>query len=271
MKDRKILILTMSCNQPYYQSLVGVVKDTWAKPLIQNKYENINWFVYTSCDKQHPKPMVDFENHMIYVNTGDGLKETYFKTYDAYHLIKDIIDFDYVVRTNASIFVNIDNMIKRCDEVWDENEDAVIGAFEQKYIGNKFDYWLMMGYFFAMRKEYFEHGLCDRTVKRYNEGDILENNDDVVFSRKLQNALGPDYIGKTINRVVEIPWYKANLHTFENKINYVQTSLVDTNDPNVVNDNVIVRIRPPYELNRYEQHEHEKFYELYNALKNGRK
>lgn len=261
-------MLTMSCNDPYYQALLGTIKNTWAKPLIQNKYPNITWFGYTSCDEKHPVPVVDFENHMIYVNTGDELKDTYYKSYDAYHMIKNVIDFDYVVRTNTSVFVNIDNMLKRFDEAWKDDDNSVIGTFEQVFRNHEFKFWIVFGYFYAMKKEYFEYGLSDRNINI--DVEDVQYHDDVIFSIYLQNKLGPDYIGKPINENSIINWYKPKPFDFEPTTDYRNTNLVFSYDPQIINSEVVVRMRPLYELIRNQQGEIEHFYEINDALKNGR-
>ena len=250
----------MSCNIPYFKKLLDVVKDTWAKPIIAGEYENIEWFGYTSCDEKHPHPMVDMDEHMIYVDVPDDISHTYPKTYDAYQLIKDKVDFEYVVRTNTSLFVNIKNMYNRFNKIWCENENTVIGYF--------LDGWMLMGFFYGIKKELFECGLYERDIKDFTQGNIIENTDDVLISVNLENKLG-DYHKTTITEDGLIPWYKPNLDKSECRETYEDPeccSFVPVDDDCIVYDSIVVRVRPPYDFDRTKTQEIEKIYELNNTL-----
>ena len=103
---KKILVLVMSCNEKHFVEQENVVRETWAKPILNGEVEGMDYWSYTSsCGKPSH---IDYRNHVIYCNTGDGIYETYQKTIEAFKLIKDDtdFDFDFIYRTNTSCVLN---------------------------------------------------------------------------------------------------------------------------------------------------------------------
>jgi len=265
---KKILIMTMSCNQPFFKALLGAVRDTWGKKLLHNQYKDCTWFAYTSCDKKHPTPCVDFEDHMVYVDCDDSIFNTYEKTKKAYNLIKNVgVEFDYVVRTNTSVYVNIDKMIEKVNETPD---DAVLGGMVGYYHkfpdGHMQFMWnILVGLFFGMSRKYF-----NIAMSATNNYDTIPTSDDVIISGKLHEVLGElKYISPNPNCPTTFPRYKAYLPGDEDaKKIHTLTNTTFTDDPQSVNNNVVVQIRTLYgDLpERAEKgHELEHFYELYDA------
>lgn len=268
-KDKKILILSMSCNHPYFKSLVGVVKDTWAKSIINKEYENIEWFAYTSCDKKHPVPEIDYKDHIIYVDSKDDLFSTYDKTQKAYNMIKNHIDFDYVVRTNTSVFLNIDNLllkIKNCN-----NNDVLGGCvgYYYKYPDGRteFQFNMIVGLFMGMSKYHF-----DIAMSANNNYEEIPSPDDVIISRRLLDVLKNDFniVSPNDNCSTIYPRYKpfkeddTEILNREDIKNYTIVS-----NQNIVNEYAVIQLRPLYgDLKERSEkgHEFEHFYELYNAL-----
>ena len=267
--EKKILILTMSCNIPYFKALLATEKDTWAKDVIKGKYENVYWYAYTNCDKKHPVPCIDQEDNMIYVNTGDGLYDTYDKTKEAYKLIVDSgLNFDYVVRTNTSVYINVDNLIKKVNSTDDDYVlGGEVGYYHKFSDGHRvFKFNIIVGLFMGMTKEKFDAAMT--ADKNY---DTIPTSDDVIISRRLHD-LYPDLIIVSPNPdcPTTYPRYKAHLpedEALETGFNGFKGTF--TNDPSVVNDNVVVQLRTLYgDLHERSEkgHEFEHFYELYDAL-----
>ena len=243
MRNRKILLLTMSCNKVHFKTLLGAVKDTWAKPLLHNKYPNVTWFSYTSCDEKHPNPCVDFEEHMIYVENKDELGYTYSKTRDAYNMVKDIVDFDYVIRTNTSVFVNIDNLIKRVN-LMDDN--MVMG----RYLIMNDKIVKPLGFFFGMTKKYFDYcmDVDDNYLhEKYGYEDEKVDDDTIIAYRlnEIDNVLYMNVENENINILnMYKPYLGCNdindypLSTIPNKSKF--RLITDTKQ---VNDYVMIRVR----------------------------
>lgn len=268
-KAHKILMLTMSCNLPYFKSLLGAVKDTWAKPLLKDEYDDIIWFAYTACDEYHPYPYIDFENHIIYVDHGDSLNETYGKTKKAYEMLKATgIKFDYVVRTNTSVFVNIENLRRL---VYETNAEHIIGGtYDYFHIYNsgksEFMWKLIPGLFFGMPYEIF-----DSSMDTDDNFDTIPAPDDVIISGRLSQKYKEMKVyspNRSINSV--FPRYKAVLPEHkQNLVNDAPQMIYDTDDPRIVQSCVCVKVKSDYrtikERSEY-GHEIEHFYELQQAM-----
>lgn len=273
-KEKNILILTMSCNKPYFKTLLSVVKDTWAKPVINNEYENVQWFAYTSCDKKHPTSCIDWDERMIYIDCPDDLNHTYEKTKIAYEMIKKSgIDFDYVVRTNTSVFVNIKKLIEHTKYLKDND---IIGLQWNYYVTNGKEILHTMnitcGLFIGMSRELF-----DIAMSLNNDSYLISAPDDVIWSYALSEKFG-NFTCKSPNSNYNrpmMPSYKGYKQQDENT-EYVVKSKNEgkknhtfIKNPMIVNSNVVIKVRPFYEdlLVRSEKgHEFEHFYELNDAL-----
>ena len=72
----RILFLAMSCNDPFFVDSRRVTHDTWAKDIILGKYPNVGFFTYTASETGEEY----IEDNTIYLNCGDGLKDTWDKT-----------------------------------------------------------------------------------------------------------------------------------------------------------------------------------------------
>lgn len=263
----KILILTMACNEPYFRALLAAERDTWVKPVLNGKYEDVDWFAYTACDKKHPVPEIDFDNHMIYVDAEDGIYHTYEKTQKAYNMLKQAgIQFDYIVRTNTSIYINVPKLIDKINRTSDDEFlGEMVGYYHMTNGKVEFQWNIIAGLFIGMKKEYF-----DIAMSATNSYDRIPCTDDVIISGKLHEVFGEfKCTSPNSDTSMLYPRYKAyqpgDEHILEKDAGVVG-KFVD--DPNVINNNVIVQLRPAYGNipERSEKgHELEHFYELYFA------
>ena len=104
-ENKRILVLVMSCNEDFFKKEEIICRHTWAKPIFDKEYDNIEYFSYTGG---HDRSYVDFNDHHIYCKSGDGIFETYQKTYEVFTLLdKFDISYDYIFRTNTSTVVNV--------------------------------------------------------------------------------------------------------------------------------------------------------------------
>ena len=115
---KKILILVMSCQDEFFQNQVNTIKEMWAKPILEGKYPNIDFIVYEGGYDKHS---YDKENHILKVRCEDDLDNTYKKTYYAFNLINNNIEYDYIFRTNTSTYVNVDLLNKFIQSLDDDN------------------------------------------------------------------------------------------------------------------------------------------------------
>ena len=107
MKDKKILILTMCCNQELFQQQEYRLRtQLYAKDILENKYNNVNYWTYTASvdGKYH----INKKLHKIEVPCDDSLQGTYDKTYKTFKLLEQLnIEYDYILRTNCSTYINV--------------------------------------------------------------------------------------------------------------------------------------------------------------------
>ena len=270
INKKKILILTMSCNNPYFKALLSAVKDTWVKPIIHGDYQNIYWFSYTSCDKKHPHTYIDWKDHMIYVECSDDIYSTFEKTKLAYDVIKNTgIEFDYVVRTNTTVYINIDTLVSKINSTQDDECLGGLAGYYHKHSDNTYEFkWnIMPGLFMGMSKEYF-----DIAMSATNNYDSIPTTDDVIISGKLHEVFG-DFkcVSPNPDCPTVYPRYKAYLPGDE-KMQYGENpelgicgTFID--DPDVINKNTVIQIRTMYTGSERSEkgHELEHLYELYEA------
>ena len=136
MKKKRILILAMSCNDQFFADQVEVIKNTWAKPIIEGKYENIDFMYYTGSLEKHS---YDTKTKHLNLRCEDNIDNTFKKTYYAFSLLRsneETFNYDYIFRTNTSTFVNVelldafvqsltDDSILWCSELYSLSEGFV--------------------------------------------------------------------------------------------------------------------------------------------------
>ena len=67
----KCLVLVMCCNQDFFLREEKKVRDTWAKDILSNIYEDIDYFMYTASNND--TSYIDYENRIIYISCDDSL------------------------------------------------------------------------------------------------------------------------------------------------------------------------------------------------------
>ena len=122
----KVLILLMSCNQPLYDEEEQACRDTFLKDAEE---AGVAYYFYKGLDGTHSASCIDEETHTIYIDVSDGLGGTAKKTALALEMTGDK-DYDYVLKTNVSTYLNINNIAKAVDE-WE-------GAGDNNIYGGRF-------------------------------------------------------------------------------------------------------------------------------------
>ena len=103
---KKILIVCMGCQNEFFVNQEKFVKDTWAKPIIEGKYENIGFMIFRGG---YDKNSYSNSEHLLKLNVEDDADNRYKKCYLAYSMIrKNFKEYDYIYRTNTSTYVNVE-------------------------------------------------------------------------------------------------------------------------------------------------------------------
>lgn len=97
----------MACNIPFFKKQFEYCKLTYAKDILEGKYENIDFWGYTASTdgKYH----INKKKRLIEVPSDDTIYGTYDKSTKAIKtLISQNIEFDYIFRTNCSTYINVE-------------------------------------------------------------------------------------------------------------------------------------------------------------------
>ena len=123
----KIQLLLMSCNQPLYLSEEQACRDTFIKDA---EGAGIPYWFYRGGSEANS---IDSE-HVMHLSCPDGLAATSVKTVLAMAASLGNGDWDYLVKTNVSTWLNIGNIVDAVDKWPGRNDTNIYGA---RYIANK--------------------------------------------------------------------------------------------------------------------------------------
>ena len=127
---KKILIMSMSCDNDFFNKEEEVCKQTWLTKI--NKFDNSEYVIY-KCNENILKHKYNKESHILTLRCEDD--NTYKKTYYAFKLADKIFDYDYIFRTNTSNYVNIELLnyfiqhIDNDDIVWTSELYSLSNSF----------------------------------------------------------------------------------------------------------------------------------------------
>ena len=170
--------MTMFCNHPFFKNGIEVVKQTWAKPILEGNYPNAMWYGFTACDEQHPQECIDEQNHIVYVQCEDKLTTTYTKMKKAYTLLQCVHPFKKLVRTNTSVYLNLHKIFDLLDNITD---NQVCSDWCGYYTRDKvFLYNIFCGNCYLASAEF-----CNKIFySEYSEYSLgMADGDDVVASK----------------------------------------------------------------------------------------
>lgn len=126
MAKNKILVLVMSCNNEHFIEQEKVVRETWAKPILDGEYDNIEYYSYTASKSGNE--WMDKKNHVIYCSGGDSIWETYQKTISCLKILKkNRVQYDFIYRTNTSTVLNV-GLLNALVQTLDKNTKEIWGG-----------------------------------------------------------------------------------------------------------------------------------------------
>lgn len=91
--------MIMSCNQDHFIEQEKVCKATY----LSNLPENISYIIYRGGYEN-----CELVDDLLQLQTNDELEHTFKKTYDAFNIANNIFEYDYILRTNTSTYINIE-------------------------------------------------------------------------------------------------------------------------------------------------------------------
>ena len=111
---KRILILVQSCNDEFFDKEVKCIKETYAK----NLPINID-FLYCVGDCKKEELVGD----CLKLSCGDDIHSTFMKTYCALgFLFKNNMEYDYIVKTNTSTYINVDLLNEIINSIEDDKK-----------------------------------------------------------------------------------------------------------------------------------------------------
>ena len=117
----------MSCQDEFFMNEEELVKETWAKPIIDGEYKNIDFIIYRGG---YEKNSYSNKNKLLKLHIEDTMPYTFKKTYMALNMIwNEFKKYDYVFRTNTSTYVNVPLL----NELIQRTEDDSIAYFSDIY------------------------------------------------------------------------------------------------------------------------------------------
>ena len=117
---RKVLFLVMSCNLKEYINEEYILKETWANDIINGNITNASLITYRGS--KNKTTYFDKDENILYVNAKDDWGGTYEKTIKAFEWINNNIEYDYIVRTNTSNYINLQSILKLINSLPDDDE-----------------------------------------------------------------------------------------------------------------------------------------------------
>ena len=197
----------MSCNNPLYENEELACMNTF---LMDAEGAGIPFYFYKSVSEGHPEPGFDEEGHTLYVDAPDGLAGTGKKTAAALKAILPL-DFDYVIKTNVSTYLNINNILNGTRN-WPGKDDTNI--YGGRYIINKssLNVPFPRGCFLVLSKT-LTKGMLD-TLDTLTDRDSMPKTDDTLICLAtlyhIQKQLKANYIDK-IKQVPSVASWTENV------------------------------------------------------------
>lgn len=171
----KILILLMSCNKDLYESEEQACRETF---LMDAEKAGIQYYFYKGINDEHQLELVDNETHTMYLSVPDGLGGTSRKTVAALSEALKMDNWDYVLKTNVSTWLDIKKIVKAVDS-WEGKEDKNI--YGARYLANDASKSVPFprGYFTILSRSLVE-GIVEWAPKLMNVDEFPKTDDTLI-------------------------------------------------------------------------------------------
>lgn len=99
---KRVLIMVLSFDEGYYRSLYYASRSTWDSVEV----EGVKTVYFFGHEGATQKFQYDEANRTLWTGTGEGLTAIGYKTIAAFEWALENEEFDYIIRVNASTYVN---------------------------------------------------------------------------------------------------------------------------------------------------------------------
>lgn len=236
---KKVIILCMSCNQSRFVNEEYIIRKTWGGDILDGKYDNIELLFYRGgSDNTY------LENDVLHLTSDDTLLGTYQKSIDCFKWLVENKQFDYIVRTNTSTYINVDAIQQFLE--FNVNEETVCGSYLIMNGANKFIPFLP-GFFLIFSKKIIELLVNDRLQ--------INSFDDNSFATSLFNRFKQNYL--TERHILEVDSISDIKKTYFNKLSTaycVRVKDESNSENNIINmigihvlfKNIKTQVNPPH-------------------------
>ena len=195
MEKKKFIILLMSCNQPLYIKEEQACRDTFLK---NAEGAGIPYWFYRGGEE---KQYIDAD-HVIHLSCPDGLAGTSEKTVTAMATSLQLGDWDYLIKTNVSTWLNIEKIGEAIDKWEGRGDHNIYGA---RFLINSASRSVPFprGHFSVFSREMVE-GIVKWSPKLIASGSFPKTDDTLIGLSCLYQIMRV-YEEKYQDRLMEVP------------------------------------------------------------------
>ena len=195
----KILILLMSCNKDLYCKEEQACRETFLKDAEE---AGIKYYFYKGLPEGVTEQYVNQEERTIYLDAPDNLAGTGKKTVAALKAVLETDEWDYVLKTNVSTWIDIDKVQKAVNTLPGPDDLNVYGA---RFLANESSKRAPFprGHFVIYSRK-LVGGILDCAGKMANVKSIPKTDDTflgLVSLYYIQKVAGEKYV----ERIKEVP------------------------------------------------------------------
>ena len=178
-------------NEEFNSSLTEIIEETWAKDIIDGKYPNISFYIYTAMDEDMRETSrhktlgyIDDKCNSVFVPTGDSIIDSYNKTMCTLKTLHNKVDkADYIFKTTINTYVNVSLLNTLVQNLPENDERIFCGTIisSPNYIAPYSYCVFAKGDGILMPVKYYKDILSDLKMKA-----LVTKNDKVVSSEEIK-------------------------------------------------------------------------------------
>lgn len=211
MKKIKLIILVLSHQNHLYQKLEKCIRETWGSSI----HPDVKIFYYYGGNSNL------FNNDKIFCNKEDTFENIGYKTIHTFQVLLENFDFNYILRTNSSSYIDIKNCLKFLKK---KPETLFYNGIIESYWKNSFIFRKHL-FKFVSGSGYFLSK--DVVLKIIENKEKWDHNliDDVALGKLLNHLKVKPTKGKRINinfiknsRLIYLTRFRLNNKYYEDEI-----------------------------------------------------